>query len=539
MRLVTVHGKLHCMTIIQDISERKRALNAVAEEKERLSVTLRSIADGVITTDIKGNIVLMNKVAEELCGWPLAEAKSEPLAKVFRIINEKSRMACENPVVRVLSLGDTVELANHTILVSRDGTERVIADSGAPIRDVNNATVGVVLVFRDMTEKQKLLDNLQRADKLDSIGVLAGGIAHDFNNLLGGIFGYIDLARSTCSAESKTADYLDHALKTFTRARDLTQQLLTFSKGGAPIRKTGSVAPLLKECTQFALSGSSVSCLFHIADNLRLCDFDENQISQVVDNIVINAVQAMPLGGKLTVAAANIKIENNEISSLKQGDYIHASITDTGIGISPSIMARIFDPFFTTKQKGNGLGLATAYSIIKKHDGEITVESEPDKGTTFHLYLPVSERDTSARVVQKDHVHKGSGKILVMDDEESIRETIGAMLRMMGYDVAYALDGDDALFMIRKAAAAKEPFVAVIMDITIPGGMGGKEAIRQLRKADKDLPVFVSSGYSEDPVMADPAEYGFTDKISKPFRISELMELLARHLGDVNGADKR
>jgi PAS domain S-box-containing protein len=520
--------------VFNDITDRIQAENAIAEEKERLAVTLRSIGDGVITTDIHGTIVLMNKVAEEYTGWKQQEAQGKPIETVFTIINGITRKPHDNPVQKVIATGKIVELANQTHLISRSGIERIIADSGAPIIDKNSITVGVVLVFRDITEKQQLQDSIQRTDKLECIGVLAGGIAHDFNNLLGGIYGYIDLARDTCPPDSDAVDYLNKAIKTFSRAKDLTQQLLTFAKGGAPSRITASLAPLIKEWTQFALSGSAVGCSFIIADDLWLCDFDENMMGQVIDNIVINAVQAMPLGGTLSVTAENCEINQGEKSTVLPGEYVHIAIADTGVGIPRSIMSKIFDPFFTTKQQGNGLGLATVHSIIIKHDGQITVESEPDKGTTFHIYLPASKKSAGLQTAIGDSSHKGSGRILIMDDEDAIRETVGEMLGKMGYDVAFARTGEEALEIIKKASDDNNPFLAAIMDLTIPGGMGGVKAIRQLRKTNTTMPVFVASGYSVDPVMSNPADYGFTDKLHKPFLKSEVADLFMHYFGAGN-----
>jgi PAS domain S-box-containing protein len=515
---------------MQDITERKLAEEAIATEKERLAVTLRSIGDGVITTDTLGNVVIMNKVAEELTGWKQIEAQGHPLAEVFNIINEATRQPCENPVVKVLATGDSIELANHTVLVSRDGTERIIADSGAPIRDTKSLTIGVVLVFRDMTEKQRLLDTIQRTDKLDSLGVLAGGIAHDFNNLLGGIFGYIDLARAECADQQAVAEYLDKAFTVFNRAKDLTQQLLTFSKGGAPTKKAGKIGVQIKESTSFALSGSNVACEYHIPDDLWLCEFDENQIGQVIDNIVINAQQAMPLGGKIVVSAHNKTVTEREIPLLHSGDYVQISIADTGVGIPPNLLKRIFDPFFTTKQKGNGLGLATCYSIIRKHDGAIEIESEPGKGSVFHLYLPASTKEAAGPNSPYTFTHTGSGTILVMDDELYIREVVGMMLKRMGYTIIEAKDGAEALQCIAQAKQSNQPIDAAIFDLTIPGGLGGKEAVIELRKSNTYLLVFASSGFSEDPVMAKPAEFGFSGSIRKPYRKEDLGRLLEKYL---------
>jgi PAS domain S-box-containing protein len=515
--------------VVEDITDQKRAEASLSEERERLAVTLRSIGDGVITTDLQGNIVLMNRVAELLTGWSLDEAVGKPLNEVFRIIDEHTRETRKNPVEEVLETKQVIELASQTVLVNRSGDEIVVADSGAPIFDKESNIIGVVLVFRDTTEKQRLLANIQRADKLQSLGVLAGGLAHDFNNLLGGIFGYLELAMSHIGPNEKSRRYVEKAMTTFNRAKDLTQQLLTFSKGGAPRRKTGALAPVLRENTLFALSGSNISPSFALADDLWLCDFDENQIGQVVDNLVINAQQSMPLGGSIIVAAQNVRLTAESSVPLAGGNYIRFSITDSGTGIPPNILPRIFDPFFTTKQKGSGLGLTTVYSIVEKHNGTITVDSKQDKGTTFHVYLPASEQKIVEDRPQDDTKHRGNGRILVMDDEEAIRETTQDMLESLGYEVVCAQDAQEAIDCYETAAAGGTPFDAVIMDLTVPGGMGGKEGIRKLREKYPNVTAFVSSGYSNDPVLANPKDHGFTDKLQKPFRLDELSRLLHRY----------
>ena len=513
-----------------DMTERRNNEESIAAEKERLAVTLRSIGDGVITSDTLGNVVIMNKVAEELTGWLQPEAYGKPLTLIFNSINETSRMPIENPVEKVLSTGLIIEQSNQTLLVSKDGTERIIADSAAPIKDRDSKTIGVVLVFRDMTEKQKMFDNMQRIDKLDSIGVLAGGIAHDFNNLLGGIFGYLDMAREHCASDALALRYLDKALSVFDRARDLTQQLLTFSKGGVPKRKTGQIGTLVRENASFALSGTNVSCAFNIASDLKLCDYDENQIGQVIDNIVLNAQQAMPLGGTITISVDNIFLNNHGSPSLPGGDYIRISIRDTGVGIPQDMLKRIFDPFFTTKQKGNGLGLATCYSIIQKHDGYIDVESVPGKGSAFHIFLPASQKASLQDLPQSVSVHKGKGSILVMDDEDFMREIVVDMLSAMGYSSIEARNGEEAIHLCADAVKNGSVVQAAFFDLTIPGGMGGKEAISLFREKFSDIPVFAASGFSEDPVMARPTDFNFTDSIRKPFKKNELAEMLNRHL---------
>jgi len=521
----------------QDITERKRAEVTLANEKERLAVTLRSIGDGVITTDTQCNVVIMNKVAEELTGWKQNEAQGKPITSIFNIINEETRLPCENPAEKVLSTGQIIELANHTLLISRDGTERIIADSGAPIKNQNSVTIGVVLVFRDMTEKQKLLDVIQRTDKLDSLGVLAGGIAHDFNNMLAGIFGYIDLARAS-TTDKAVSSYLDKSMSVFSRAKDLTQQLLTFSKGGTPQRQVSELGSLIRESAAFALSGSQIGCDYDIDKDLWLANFDKNQIGQVVDNLVINAQQSMPLGGKIVISARNTVLKEGENPLLNPGKYIKLSITDSGIGIPPDLLKRIFDPFFTTKQKGHGLGLTTSYAILRKHDGCIEAESLMGKGSAFHVFLPASNQETVQSASGTSVSHRGSGRILIMDDEPSIREILGISLRGMGYTIFVAKDGEEALRICAEAATKGEPIDCAFFDLTIPGGMGGKETITQIRQCYPDLPVYATSGYSEDPVMAKPAEHGFTDSIRKPYRKEDLVSLLNRHTLENSSQDK-
>jgi PAS domain S-box-containing protein len=513
-----------------DITDRKLAEEAVAAEKERLAVTLHSIGDGVITTDTHGRVDLLNRVAEKLTGWTQEEAQGQPLSEVFRIVHALTRQPRPSPFDQILAAGGTIELEGQTLLLARDGSERPVADSGAPIKDRHDNVIGVVLVFRDMTQEQRMLDNLRRIDKLDSLGVLAGGIAHDFNNLLCGILGHVDLARLLSRSHPEITHHLEAAISVFHRARDLTQQLLTFSKGGAPRRHTGRLDTVITQCVAFALSGSTIRCQPVIAPDLWLCDFDENQIGQVIDNLIINALQAMPQGGRLAVSARNHSLVEGEIPSLPAGRYVEVIVSDSGVGIPPELLGRIFDPFFTTKQKGNGLGLSICHSIMRKHDGFITVESVLGQGTTFHLYFPASQqampRDTTAPPLP----HRGTGRILIMDDEECIRHVMRCMLSTMGYTVVEARHGQEALDLFAAAKESGEPFRAAFFDLTIPGGMGGRETIVAVRRTHPNLPIFASSGYSDDPAMAHPQEFGFTDSIGKPYRLADLADLLRRHL---------
>jgi PAS domain S-box-containing protein len=511
-----------------DITERKLAEQRLASEKENLAVTLRSIGDAVITTDIRGNVLLMNAVAERLTGFTQSEAAGQPLSACFRIIHQHTRAPCGNPVDKVLDSNQIVELENHTVLVAKDGREYAIADSGAPIRASDGSVCGVVLVFRDMTEKYRMVEMAQRTDRLESLGILAGGIAHDFNNLLGGIFGYLELAQLEATEPAVRQD-LAAAAVTIERARGLTRQLLTFAKGGAPVKRGGNLVPVIKENVRFALSGTNVSCQLDLPDDLWSCVFDPVQVSQVIDNLVINAAQAMPTGGSIEIVARNIALKEGDIPPLAAGPFVKIHIRDTGSGIPPALLQRIFDPFFTTKQTGNGLGLATAYSIVKRHDGTILVDSQPGCGTTFTLYFPAAPALAAAPAPRQVPSQQGRGSILVMDDERALLDVTTKFLASLGYKVLTACDGREAIDLFVRTTSGNHDVVAVILDLTIPGGLGGKEAAAAIRQRDPAMPIFVASGYAQDPIMAAPKEHGFTDSLCKPYTRSDLSALLARH----------
>ena len=494
------------------------------ESQQWLTTTLKSIGDAVIATDINGCVIFMNPIAESLTGWKQKEASGKHLKKVFNIINEKTGKQVDDPVTRVLREGIVVGLANHTLLISKDGTRRSIDDSGAPIKDENGKIIGVVLVFRDVSEKRRIEQELMKADKLNSLGILAGGIAHDFNNILTAILGNIILAKEFTRPGEKIYERLIEAEKASLRAKDLAQQLLTFSSGGAPIKKTMFISELLKESALFALSGSNVQCEFSISNNLWAVEIDEGQINQAINNLIINAIQSMPEGGRIKLTAENVTVSEGE----KKGRYVKISIVDQGIGIPKEHLPKIFEPYFTTKQKGSGLGLAIVYSIIKKHDGYIEVETELGVGTTFKVYLPASLKNVFMRKGLKEKIQTGKGKILVMDDEELVRKVIGEMLVFLGYEVEFAKEGIEAIELYKKAKAQGQPFDAIIMDLTIPKGMGGKETINKLLEIDPTVKAIVSSGYSTDPVMTEFTKYGFKGFIIKPFKIKELGEVLYR-----------
>jgi len=522
-------GKEYNCSFVRDITERKQAEKKLAAEKERLAVTLRSIGDGVITTDIFGNIVLLNKITENLTGWTNEEAVGRPLAEVFNIINEQTRSACENPVTKVINSGQIVELANHTLLVAKDGTERSIADSGAPILDSESNVVGVVLVFRDVTEQARTEKELLKVKKLESIGILAGGIAHDFNNILTAILGNINLALFDTDLKDDTKKLLSEAEKASIRAKDLTQQLLTFAKGGEPVKEVASLDTVIRDSANFVLHGDKVACRFDIPDNLRLVDIDKGQISQVIQNIVLNASHAMPEGGIITVTCENVSsIETPNTSTLPKGLFVKIYIRDEGIGMSANIVEKIFDPYFSTKQEGSGLGLAITHSIIIKHGGHISVESSPGVGTTFTLYLPASGHESEKSQKSKAPIKPSAqANILIMDDDEMVRDIAKAMLTRLGHNVILAAEGVEAVKLYQDSMGS-DNIDLVIMDLTIPGGMGGEKAVREVLNIDPNAKIIVSSGYSNDPVMANYRDYGFCSAIVKPYQLKELSKVISQ-----------
>jgi two-component system cell cycle sensor histidine kinase/response regulator CckA len=512
--------------IVEDITEQKRVMEALNREKERLAVTLRSIGDAVITTDRNGRITLMNLIAENLTAWEEPEAIGRPLMEVFRIYNERTREPCTNPVDEVLSTGQVMDLANHTLLVGRDGTEKSIADSGAPILDPNGEIIGVVLVFRDITEQQRTQAELLKMEKLNSIGVLAGGIAHDFNNFLTGIMGNLSLAKMDIQPGNPVSQALDAMEKAAVKAKDLTQQLLTFSKGGEPVKQITSISTVVKESAQFALHGSNIRCKMNIDEGLPPADVDAGQIGQVIHNLILNADQAMPSGGTVTIDASSAILPPGNPYALAPARYIQISIRDEGTGIHPDYLKKVFDPYFTTKQKGSGLGLALAFNIILKHGGHLTVTSQLGKGTTFTLFLPFTEGVQTIDNKENQGPVTGDGRILIMDDEDYIREIASTLLKRLGYEAVVAPDGKTAVEIYKNALENGKRFKAVILDLTIPGGMGGEETLRHLKKLDPEVRSIVSSGYSNDLVMANYEGHGFCGAVKKPYRVQEMSQVL-------------
>jgi PAS domain S-box-containing protein len=387
--------------------------------------------------------------------------------------------------------------------------------------------IGLWWLKRDISEKKRIEEEIVKAQKLESLGVLAGGIAHDFNNLLTAITGNITLGQANSRQSRTSIQRFEAAIKAAKRAQDLTHQLLTFSKGGAPVKSPSSISQLLKDCASFAIRGSSVSCDWHVPKNLWSVEMDEGQISQVVNNLVINALQSMPHGGSVLIRAKNVTLGEAQRLPLEAGKYVRVSVADHGEGISPENIPKIFDPYFTTKEKGTGLGLATSYSIIKRHGGLLGVKSKVGLGTMFYFFLPAAVTKSLSEQTIPVERFKGQGRVLVMDDEDMIRELAGEFITELGYDVALAKDGTEALEIYKSALEEGRCFDAVILDLTVPGGMGGTETISKLREIDPDVKAIVSSGYYGDSIMSDYVAHGFREVLPKPYDMERLSQVLA------------
>ena len=525
-------GRLARIEISTDITWRKEAEKEIFNEKERLAVTLASIGDAVITTDIQGRISLMNPVAEKITGWSIHDARGKPFTEVIQLINERGSRQCFNPVELAMKTGSITPLEGNTNLVRRDGTSCSIADSAAPIFDRDRRIIGAVVVFRDITDELRTREELLKVKKLETVGVLAGGIAHDFNNIIAAIMGNIELAQFSLNPSEKAYRQLDNAIKACGRARDLAQQLLTFSKGGTPVRKRTSLPELIRESADFVLHGSNAACTYDFADNLWKADLDRGQMSQVIQNLVLNSIHAMPDGGNVRITCTNCTDEGLiATAGLQPGRYIAIEIKDTGIGIPKEIIDKIFEPYFSTKQTGSGLGLAIVHSIIAKHDGAILVDSKQGKGAVFTILIPAAYE--SGKIAGNN---SGQGKttmvspatILIMDDDPMIRDLAADILKIYGHKTIEAEDGRQAVDIYIQRMKKGRPVDMVIMDLTVPGGMGGVETIQKLLEIDPDVTAVVASGYSNDPVMSDYRKYGFKGTLTKPYSMKEMGDIVVR-----------
>ena len=517
---------------ITDITTERQAAAILKTEKERLDVTLRSIGDGMISTDTNGAILLMNEVAKRLTGWLGDSAMGKPLQEVLHLVNGKNHQAALDPVKEVLLAGERGINIERATLIAKDGSEKIIADSAAPIHNNENEIIGVVLIFRDITKQIKMEKELLRTEKLESIGTLAGGIAHDFNNVLTSVLGNISLAKVLSEKKSKIHDNLLESEKAILQARGLTQQLLTFAAGGMPIKTVTSLATLIKNTVDFVLDGTDIQTSFFLSDDLWAVDVDQAQMNQVITNLLINAKQAMPDGGVIEIAGENVQLKQRQDLPLPAGGYVKITVKDEGFGIPDEYQKKIFDPYFTTKNKGRGLGLSITHSILKKHGGLVRVESELGVGSSFQVFIPASSISEKPRDVSGDQDVAGrKKKILIMDDEKMIQEVAKNLLEYLGYEAHCAGDGEEAVQMYREAKKEGKQFDLVILDLTIPHGMDGKQTVKKLLEIDRHVKTIVSSGYSNDPVMSEYRHYGFMGVVCKPYQIEELEEVVKSVLG--------
>ncbi len=505
----------------KDITDRKKAEEALREANDRLNATLQASPAAIMTLNSDGIITIWNEAAERIFDW----SKDEIVGEFFDLIVPKDNRE-EFHVLHERVIHGQSFLDMEVRLMRKGGSLIDVSLSTSSLHDAKGESNSFMAVMTDITERKKMEEEILKVDRLESLGILAGGIAHDFNNILTAILGNINLMKMSVDPNDKIYNRLAQAEKASLRATDLTQQLLTFSKGGMPVKKTASIVEIIRESAGFALRGSNVKCQCEIPDTLWQVEVDEGQISQAINNLVINSDQAMPDGGTILICAENVMIGEEAGVPLREGKYVKISVKDQGPGISEEQIRKIFDPFFTTKQKGNGLGLAIVYSVIKKHGGYITVESTLGVGTAFTFYIPASEKRVTEKETVVEYPFSGNGRILIMDDDEIVRDVAGEMLKQSGYEVGYAEDGLEAIEMYIKAKESSSPFDVVVMDLTIPGGMGGEEAVKKLREIDSQVKAVVSSGYSNDDVMARFREYGFSGVITKPYRSEEISSIL-------------
>ncbi|MDD3845648.1 MAG: ATP-binding protein [Syntrophorhabdaceae bacterium] len=512
----------------REIGVRSLAENALAAEKERLAVTLWSIGDGVITVDTGGKVILINRAAEALTGYSQKEAEGRSFTEIFPVRGQCAQ-ANDDPVGAILRTTEPASLSTPSTLVGRDGTEHLVAATASLIRREDATLIGAVIVFRDVTEQHRMEGELLKARKLESIGTLAGGIAHDFNNLLAVILGNISFARMLLSADQKALKRLDEAEKATIRGKDLSYRLLTFAKGGAPVKRLTMLDDLIRDTAELTVSGSNSKCVYELPDDLYRAQIDEGQIRQVIHNLVTNARESMPDGGTITITAQNVDLIHSE-GPLSPGKYIRLAVQDTGCGISPENLERVFDPYFTTKEmgseKGMGLGLAICYSIIKNHNGYISVTSQPGAGTTVHVHIEA--RDAKVEPWPAGNaVEDGKGrKVLCMDDEEQVRNLAGQILKHMGYDVEFARDGSEAIDLFRKSTLSGSPYDLVVLDLTVAGGMGGREAMENILAINPAVKAIVSSGYVNDTIVREYRKYGFSGVIAKPYSIEHFRKVI-------------
>ncbi len=528
-------GKPVCLATISDVTLKKRAEEALQIERDRAQQYL-DIA-GVILLGLAPDqaITLINRKGCELLGY----AQEELIGKNWfdTVLPEAEREMVKAVFARLIK--GELEPVEHVenYVHTRSAEKRLISWNNALVRDAEGNIHGTLSSGEDITDSKRLAEEQQRVEKLESVGLLASGIAHDFNNILTAILGNISLARMEAEPDSEIQKILEETERASLRASELAGRLLTFSRAEPPVKKLVCLAELLRDTAGTALRRSNVKCAFSIPADLWTAEVDAGQVSQVIHNLVINALQAMPAGGTIELLAKNMAlIETQALGRslpIKEGDYVRISVADHGGGIPAEHLDKIFDPFFISRRKGNGLGLATAFSIARQHGGHLSVESKPGSGSTFYLYLPAFTQTTAPRQDKKEAM-KATGKvrILVMDDEKAVRTVAGRMLKHLGHDdVEFASDGAEAVRLYKAAMESGNPFSVAILDLTVPAGMGGDVAISKLLKIDPGVKAIVSSGYADESAIVSYSDYGFSGVVAKPYTIEELGKVLQDAMG--------
>lgn len=520
---VALGGSTEIASLASSINHMSSSISeqvTASQEGERRYKELTDLLPEIVfEVDLTGHITYANRAAFTKFGYSREEL-GQGLVLHDMIVPDDRERAARN-IAQII--GGEKQGGNEYRAQTRDGAIfPVIIHSTPIIRE--GAPVGLRGIVIDITERRRLEEEVRRAHNLESLGLLAGGIAHDFNNILTGITGNLGLLRMRLGEDSEASSIITEAQLAADRTRSLTGQLITFAKGGAPSQVTASIEGVIREATSLSLHGSNTRSEYHFPRDLRSALIDTAQIGQVVQNLVLNADQAMPDGGILKISAQNVEISEGDPLPLSPGWYVRASLEDQGAGIPQDILPRVFDPYFTTKPTGHGLGLSISHSIVSRHAGHITVRSVAGEGTTFEFYLPASETAAEPMAEQQGDIPRGTGRILLMDDEPIFRSTVGKMLEALGYEVENAGDGTEALQTYQDSMSQGNPFDVVIMDLTIPGGMGGEAAVARLHQIDPQARAIVASGYAADPVMTNFADYGFSGRVPKPVGMRELAD---------------
>jgi PAS domain S-box-containing protein len=499
-------------------SEKERELADKAREWEE---TFNAISDMIIIVNRDYRIVKANRAAAAFLGARPEAMLGMNCHELHHHHDRRRHDQCPCGVTFGEGTPSTMEFYEPRF-------ERFLEVSTSPIVNIEGEVVEAVHITKDITWRKKMENEIIKTQKLDSIAVLAGGIAHDFNNMLTIIMSTTTLAKMYAKDDARVVAKIEEAEREIIRTRELTGQLLTFAKGGAPVKRLSSLPELLRDTIEFSLKGSNVGYEMVLAEDLWAAEIDRTQISQVIGNLVLNAVQAMPYGGTIRVHASNATIEGQAALPVSPGRYVQIVIEDSGSGIDSRHLSKIFDPFFTTKTGGSGLGLSTSYSIIKKHNGYIDVKSQAGVGSVFTIYLPATLDVPKEEAAPVDRELKGSGRVLLMDDDEKLLANVDEMLEALGYEVETARNGEEAIILYKRALAQARPFKAVILDVTVVGGMGGEECIGHLLELDPGVRAIVVSGYSEDAVLAGYGRLGFREALAKPFTLEELQARLRK-----------